>query len=231
MLISRVARSVASISLVLIPCAVGRPQPPKLATDKIQGIIVETQYLMSFGMRWVPYLALRDGSIYRNSTNSPNDLDVTRSKAREPQEWGTWKVIGDEVAIEWNNPQLGRRTLRKGWWFKGVRPPRGTRLAGRYGSLSSGGGVSSSKEFVFDSSGRFIVSTAGGASNPDIAAFLSEENAGTYSVTDYTLELRFNDGTIQRTLIYLFPEKNGAGSLDAIGIGNRSFIRQDARQP
>ena len=107
-----------------------------------------------------------------------------------------------------------------------------TRLDGYYwtvGAVSSGSGnvanASAFKGIAFSLDGRFQTNLSGGASfesdQGGLTAGSSSQDAGTYQIDGYALELRFMDKHLERLSFFRSSTKN-----DTLGIGGRYFIHK-----
>ena len=78
------------------------------------------------------YLLLRDGTVYAGLPVAPDQLDIVRSRQKEPEKWGKWTQKGGKYLVSWNGKPYvtlpGDKVL--------PAPPQ-TRLSGRYGAGSS----------------------------------------------------------------------------------------------
>ena len=109
------------------------------------------------------YLLLKDGTVYAGLPVPPDQLDITRSRQKEPEKWGKWTQKGAKKIVSWNGKPYvnlpGDKVL--------PAPPQ-TRLSGRYGAGSSSANLlGASYELwgvTFDKNGRFKKDGHGGSS-------------------------------------------------------------------
>jgi len=119
-------------------------------------------------------------------------------------------------------------------------PASGLKLQGKYESFSYtsstlGSGLASSLTYTFNKDGTFVDSsftgfTSDGSDSGDKSGVStsvgSESNSsGTYTITDYTLLLKYKDGTSKKLLFFL-PEQPGVKMLR---IGGRDFLLKDEK--
>jgi hypothetical protein len=171
---------------------------------------------------WVPHVLFKDGSIYKDLNESPYDLDVKRSRESEPEKWGRWRYIGKQIHIQWNGSGKTEEWSESQW--QATTPAKKTdRLDGSYSSQITGGNGSvagrSISGFTFTVDGRF--STAGSTSVLAGIYSRSSQNkslGGTYALDGYSIELRFDDGRVERKGFYFNTET-------WIGIGNNNYLK------
>jgi hypothetical protein len=228
----------------------GKPKAEDFYTEnglkpaQIKGVVISLSYRMGVGGYmygfYDPYLLLTDGSIYEDPRISPYQFDVAKSKQLEPKKWGTWKQAGEMILLSWPDKERPRDridTFRKSWfWAKPAT--NGEKITGSYGTISGGGNtafggnvmVSSSANLTFNNSGQFtMLSVAGGTNSGDFGvsstAYSSKEGAGTYLLNGYSIEMRFNNGKVQRQLFYFYPD-----SKDVFDIGGRDYTSSDDKK-
>jgi hypothetical protein len=81
----------------------------------------------------------------------------------------------------------------------------------------------SSKNILFNTTGRFALTGVGISNNNEIgiatSAYSQKDEAGSYSLNGYSIELRFNNGTTMRRAFYFYPKDK-----DHFGIGNHVYV-------
>ena len=136
---------------------------------QIDGMYQSTELRYDYSsMLYLPdestYLLLRDGWLYDGLEFTPHDLNVTASRALEPQHWHRWRRQGD--ALQQQSYDQSGRTDGEWTTLKAIaRPAIGTRrLSGRFSSTSSatagiqgmGGAFSmATVTYTFFADGRF----------------------------------------------------------------------------
>jgi hypothetical protein len=193
-----------------------------LSESQIEGIYLNLFYTLtgiggSFKMEYRPYLLLKDATIYRNLAGPPTDLDVVKSRQTEPKMWGRWRKSGNSIIVQWNDGKSD--TWDKNWHI--ARPAKKTdRLKGVYGSLTGGGSTTAvaADDFVFSDDGRFGRESAVSDLNNPLYTLNKSNNAGTYALDGYTLELRYSNGKTVRRAFYFYPDSD-----DHIGIGEKVY--------
>lgn len=209
-----------------IAAAVGRalelaatvPTPPGAGVkpSQIAGVYAEQTNQMGTGgyfyLAFQPILALKDGTYCDDFDVPPSEFDVAASR-RRPEHWGRWRFNAAVGGGRWNGSVQHIQTLsRKGVWetsdwigpLSGGGP--GQRLSGTYSHTGGSGdaafgGVTTAVQqdsYTFSPDGRF-------RSGRDVAASIvpgtytsHRTTEGTYSLSDYVLTLRFNDGAVRR---------------------------------
>ena len=208
-----------------------------LSSADIRGIVLHSESSYGVGGMLIfiykPYILLSNGSLYEHPDISPNDLNVTQSRQSEPEKWGTWKLNGKTLTIVHGSKSgaIGKPNEWTGGWTWAVPAKKNEKLTATYGSISGGGNTAigggsitvSSKYITFNNRGQFTYETVGGGSYHDnsggVSAYSSRNTAGTYLLDGYTIELRFNNGKIQRQCFYFYNE----GDQEIFGIGNRPY--------
>ena len=192
-----------------------------LKPTEIKGIVINLEYSYGVGgavmSEYTPYLLLNDGSIYSNPVVSPYEFDVALSKQKEPKKWGTWKISGGAITVNW----AARNTTEK-WeknWFW-ARPAAGNeKIDGAFVSMAGAGNTAmggnvmtvSSKNVLFNTAGRFALTSVSVGSNYadygiSASAYSKKDEAGAYSLNGYSIELRFNNGSTMRRVFYFYPK-------------------------
>ncbi|WP_207511914.1 hypothetical protein [Longitalea luteola] len=200
-----------------------------LRSQEINGILIHLDYTTNADGKMVrnyrPYLVLNDGSIYGDPVLSPYSLDVAQSKQKEPQKWGTWKLKNNIFTVEWTATKETEKWFKN--WFWATPAAREEKLEGSFmtvtgtenGSVKSAGNAYASKNIFFNKDGQFTL-TGGDNGNAAVPAseFKKFNEAGTYTLNDYSMELRFNNGTVIRRIFYFYLQ----GSTH-FGIGNAAY--------
>jgi hypothetical protein len=203
-----------------------------LKPTEIKGVVINLEYSYGVGgavmSEYTPYLLLNDGSIYSNPVISPYEFDVAVSKQKEPKKWGTWKISGNAISVTWPARNKSERWEKNWFW---ARPAAGNeKIEGAFtnvaGNTALGGNVTtvSSKNILFNTSGRFaLTSISVGSNYADYSiatsAYSKKDEAGSYSLNGYSIELRFNNGSTMRRAFYFYPKDKVH-----FGIGNHVYM-------
>ncbi|MBC8138461.1 MAG: hypothetical protein H8F28_21485, partial [Fibrella sp.] len=177
---------------------------------------------MGFGgmvlMNYVPTVVFKDGSFYEDYDVPLADFDVSAARRARPNAWGKWRRQGGAMqaqdskgvweTVEWLGP------------LPGGKP--GEKLSGRFSSFTGGGntalgggtayGVSS--DIFFAPDGRFTTDQSVGFSSAeptsDVRTTVSSRSGkqGTYTISDYILTMKFNDGRVQRRAFMFMDSKD-----------------------
>jgi hypothetical protein len=180
----------------------------------------------------MPYLLLNDGTIYSNPVVSPYEFNVGLSKQREPKKWGTWKISGGAISVNWPGRNKSEKWEKNWFW---ARPAAGNeKIEGAFTSMiGTGNGTMngnvvtvSSKNILFNTLGRFALTGVGvGTSYTDYniatSAYSKKDEAGSYSLNGYSIELRFNNGTTMRRAFYFYPKDKAH-----FGIGSHVYVQK-----
>lgn len=200
----------------------------------IKGVVLNTEYGVGVGGAMItelnPYLLLNDGTVYRYITCAPYDLDVAQSKQVEPNRWGTWKLSGKNMMMTFTEKK-GIETDTMTHWYWSVPAKKGEKINGGFSTISGGGNtalggtsmVFSSSNLKMNEKGQFTYEHTGGGSSADagvsVSAYSSDNKAGTYILDGYAIELRFNNGQVQRKLLYFYPDSH-----TTFGMGGSTYI-------
>ena len=200
------------------------------AAPSIKGIVISREQSMDvisleMSTKNRAYLLYKNGTIFDGVPRvPPADFDVVASKRLEPKRWGTWTIQGNVLIVKFSS----QKNLKD--WFQTEPGKKGTRLDGYYwtvSAVSSGSGnvanASAFKGIAFSLDGRFQTNLSGGASfesdQGGLTAGSSSQDAGTYQIDGYALELRFMDKHLERLSFFRSSTKN-----DTLGIGGRYFV-------
>lgn len=204
-----------------------------LKATEIKGIVMNLEYSYGVGgaimSGYTPYLLLNDGSLYSNPVVSPYEFDVALSKQKEPQKWGTWKISGNAISVNWPARHKAERWDKNWFW---ARPAAGNeKIEGAFvnavdANAAPGGNVMtvSSKNILFNNAGRFALTSIAVNNNYTdysiaTSAYSKRDEAGSYSLNGYSIELKFNNGTTMRRAFYFYPKDKAH-----FGIGNHVYM-------
>ncbi|RYG63713.1 hypothetical protein EON80_20665, partial [bacterium] len=110
------------------------------------------------------YLLLKDGTVYADLPVPPDELDVIRSRQKEPDKWGKWRKVGGVYKVSWAGAPFQNLPGRA------VRPaPAQVKLAGRWGTGRASNDIITSSYrlwgVTFTKTGRFRKDERGGSSS------------------------------------------------------------------
>lgn len=193
-----------------------------LKASDIKGVVMNMEYGTGVGgmliIEYRAYLLLNDGSLYKYPDCPPYDLDVAKSREIQPDKWGTWKMEGNTIVV--NLPEKGG-TKTSRWeknWFWGQPAKDEEKVNGSFKTISGGGNTAlgggamivSAANLTLNDKGQFTYAHTGGGSNSDsngdVAAYSSQNSAGTYTLKGYSIELKFNNGKVLRKFFYFYPK-------------------------
>jgi len=202
-----------------------------LKSQEINGILIHLEYAYASDGKTIriykPYLVLNDGTIYSEPVTSPYSLDIAASKQKEPRKWGTWKLKNNSFMVEWTSTNETEKWFKN--WFWATPAQKEEKLEGSFATVNgldndnvkSAEKAYTSRNIFFNNNGQFTL-TGGDNSNANVTPPASEFNkkneAGTYTLNDYSIELRFNNGTVIRRIFYFYLQ----GSTH-FGIGNSVY--------
>lgn len=207
-----------------------------LKPTEIKGIVVNLEHSYGVGgaviSEYVPYLLLNDGTIYSNPVVSPYELNVALSKQREPKKWGTWRISGGVITVNWTSRNKTEKWEKNWFW---ARPAAGNeKIEGAFSSMIGAGNSAiggnvitvSSKNILFNTMGRFALTGVGVGKNYTdyniaTSAYSKKDEAGSYTLNGYSIELRFNNGSTMRRAFYFYPRDKAH-----FGIGNHVYVQK-----
>ncbi|MBO0726871.1 MAG: hypothetical protein J2P52_14800, partial [Blastocatellia bacterium] len=195
-------------------------------SNQVEAIITHTTTTSGYGGFTVylhpGYVLFKDGTICSDLNVSPYDLDIRKSQESDPKKWGHWKYIGKNIQVQfngWSKPELweggtnlmnpGKKTDRLSGYFKSF-------MAAGSGAIAS----TAVNGFNFTPDGRFSASGRSSVLNGAYSRSSgTQELTGAYSIEGYSIELRFDDGQVERKgFFYHTPTW--------VGIGNGSYIKE-----
>ncbi len=216
----------------------GVPGKQYIALSQIVGIYLNENYTTGVGgmtvIEYDPVLLLRDGTAYEDFDVPPTELNIASFKKARPRRVGRWTKTAKGFSVRFNGEKSSSELKAS---FKVKPAAAGQKLTGEYETIGGGGNtalggnvmVAYSNSYFFDRNGRFSgergggSSVAGNDSQGSVAVASRSKNAGTYSLSGYTLRLKYNDGRVARRLFYFYPDKGSKGK-PVIGIGSSAYI-------
>jgi hypothetical protein len=202
----------------------------------IHAVIMHLEYEAGMGGAiypvYNPYILFKDGSIYQKPVTSPADMDMAALKQTEPDKWGTWKMDVNKLLVYWplEKPKYQNSTWEKSS-YKNVMPAKkGETLEGSFKTLTGGGNTAlggnvltvAAANITFNQRGKFtLAKTAGVSSGGDIWENTNSktDEAGTYKLDGYTIELKYNNGKTKRQFFYFYPD-----SRNHFGISKSAYL-------
>ena len=214
-----------------------------LKPSEIKGIVLHSEYTMGVGGMMIivyrPYLLLTDGRLYAHPDVPPYDLDVARSLQVERSKWGTWKLEGKTMTVQYGYDRNGNPDKASTWtsftWARGAKP--GEKMVGSWGTISGGGNtafgggsiVVSTNNFTFNNQGQFTTLSAGGGSYSGptgrVSAYSNRDGAGTYTLDGFSVEFKYNNGKVVRRCLYFYSDDQ-----EVFGIGTRAYTPADNKK-
>jgi hypothetical protein len=198
-----------------------------LKSTDINGVLIHLEYNYAPDGKMLrvykPYLVLNDGTIYSDPVVSPYSFDVSQSKQKEPKKWGTWKLKGNSFNVEWTGRNESEKWFKN--WFWATPAMKDERIEGLYmtvdGNESDNAKAAGFKNIAFNNTGQFALTNLSNNGNANVptSEFSKRNEAGTYIVNDYSIELRFNNGQVIRRTFYFYLQGK-----THFGIGNNVYV-------
>ncbi len=206
--------------------------PNNLKLQDISSVIMHLEYESGVGGAiypvYNPYILFKDGTIY----SEPNTLDLVASRRNDPKKWGVWKLEGGLLKITWNaKPAKYKFSEWKKDSYKNVSPAKkGETLSGSFKTISGGGNTAlggdvmivNSNTITFNDQGQFTLAKVGGGSTSSVASYYKGQDAGTFTLDGYSIELKFNSGKTERKFFYFYPDNR-----KYFGIGSSVYVPRD----
>ncbi|KKB10167.1 hypothetical protein VE26_00805 [Devosia chinhatensis] len=211
-----------------------------IAMSDVDRVLYDAEFsnrLDGFGNGYVDrrediYVLLRDGSAYRHEWSFPfTDLDVERSRLREPGRWFTWHEDGNAVRLTATGGwQMGVDILVEGAQ-RLVGFPRPA-LSGTYYYLQVGmGGTRQDKRYAFSADNTLVYSRGGFVAGNVGTSYIivngpdAPETEARYRVEDFALVLEV-EGETERHFLAV-PEAAGGDLPDTILIDGQAYWLDD----
>jgi hypothetical protein len=193
-----------------------------LSTTAVNGILIYLAYNAGpdgkMTRAYTPYLVLNDGSIFNEPVNSPYFFDAKKSKQTEPEKWGTWKLKNNVMNVSWAGKSDAEKWAKNWFWATPAIPNEkieGTfvTVTGKNNDNVKGPSAPATNTISFNSMGEFTISTSAGDGE-----FSKKNESGTYTLNEYGIELRFNNGTVLHRAFYFYLQGK-----THFGIGNSVY--------
>ncbi len=200
--------------------------------EKINSVIMHLEYQFGVGGAIYPtynaYVLFNDGTIYQKPSVSLSELDVAASKRDESTKWGKWKLVNGTISIVWEARTGKNRTgeWKKDTYKKVAAANKNEILTGTFRTISGSGNtalggdvmITSTSTLTFNHNGQFTYAKVSGASDSAMQTYYKGTQGGTYSLNGYSIELRFNNGTIEKRFFYFYPDNR-----KYFGIGSSTY--------
>lgn len=158
-----------------------------IPNSKIAAVLLDTRVNGAQADETV-YLLLKDGTVYADLPVPPDELDVIRSRQKEPDKWGKWRKVGAGYKVSWAGAPYQTLPGRR------VSPaPSQVKLAGRWGTGRATNDIITSSYrlwgVTFTKSGRFRKDERGGSSSS-----IGFGDTATHTASGYDDEGSFGGG-------------------------------------
>ena len=201
-------------------------QAANIGAGDVEGVcLAKTFKTGAGGMRlpvWRPYLLLRDGTAYANPKLAPDALDLAASRQSETSRWGTWTQQGSDktLSIPGHNPMPSAQCVSPA--------AAGMSLQGSYKHVGGGGTIAGgghayfmrSDSYRFYPDGRFSEGSSSGLVAPGASTVSDAGRTGHYRVHDYSIDLRYEDGSEAQLFFYTDGDK-------LLHIGDEDYVPAD----
>lgn len=223
--------------LLLAACS---PTDSGASDDHVHGVYAQWMHAGS-GLVARPRVLFTSGDVLKDMSLPPDEVTVASRGNRDPGDWGQWQIQGDEYVIQWDDDpdSTSNWPLDSGTFFPVHPAPDGLDLEGVFRSTStmsvsqpSGTQVSAAwRNLAFSPDGRFARDEGIQTSAPGLAAGQQAgSTGGEYRLDGHAIELRFDDGQVERTGFFIVASRDYDGEAPTvIGIGNSIYTRSRTR--
>jgi hypothetical protein len=175
------------------------------------------------------YLLFADGTCLSEPPANLDGFDAAASRAAAPKDWCRWRRRGGAIQVTSDGKYISPSNPEKLDLVRAREHLAGTWIAR---SFSEGASTSSYRRetLMLAKSGRFALSkdgvvdydwkdASGERAGTRIGASKKGDGAGQYLADGHALELRFDDGRVERHLLLASPDR------DFLMVGNKTFSR------
>lgn len=167
-----------------------------------------------------PMILFRDGSACRDMNFVVSGIDKTAHQAKYPNAWLKWKLAGGKYALQNGNDW-------KPLYFQIKYPPhdRDFTLQAKFTNISGATIVDvtafSQKVVHLSDDHRIVAGNYAAVTSPaNVTQVAPPDKRGTYQVDGYTIEFKWDDGTITKTS-FVYSEEDA----DAIYLSGVCFFK------
>lgn len=205
---------------------------PAQESSNIEGWYFRAIYGYPVSVTFEPIVLFKDGDYVEIEDQPLEDIDEEQDKQERPKAWGTWKKEGDTYYLTNHKGNVADYRLGTGSWFPAYPYMEEVPLANAYenttgGDYGNGTSALFKTRIDFPRDGYFYHSTDGGIITPGSAGWNKSADAGSYSIKDHTIVLRYNGGKEVRLSFALGAKGDPAGpSSDMVFIGGDVFLAE-----
>lgn len=174
-----------------------------------------------------------NGTVVVNPKNGVNPVNYAAELKNNAANVGKYHIAGKKLNITWGNG----KTVSWGLDFRDgdisvmdaglvTRPkpmPANYKLSGQYAAGAVLPNVASFQTMVFSKDGTFKLNKAGYVSTADVSGTSTSDSKGTYKISGNTLWLNFDNGDVQKSVLYIMEYPDGKRRL----IINQSSFAQE----
>lgn len=190
-----------------------------------------SQYGSTLDLKWI-FLG-DNGTIVINPRNGVNPVNYAAEANNNIKNVGKYNLSNNVLNITW---QDGKTTSWKVGYGNGdiniidggitTRPkavPANYKLSGQYAAGAVLANVAAFQTMVFNKDGTFTLHKAGYVSTADVSGTSTSDSKGTYKISGNTLWLNFDNGEVQKSVLYIMEYPDGKKRL----IINQSSFAQE----
>ncbi|WP_147273653.1 hypothetical protein [Pedobacter chinensis] len=187
------------------------------------------------------YLIYPNGDYF---PNVPYEGLINVNRSFQPESWGKFTMQGnkgkfknkyDEIAVtKKSDIQMEKDGYSYG--FYKFLPVDGLRIEGAYTHVSSDWGKDPKLNYLSDPGCQFVIHFKKDGTFDDKGIFSTNKNnciggKGTYSIEDFTITFRYNDGRVVYRLFTAPPTRNPATYNEAYYIGHTAYYKKNNNLP
>ena len=198
--------------------------------QNVEGWYFRVVYSYPMSMRYEPIVLFKDGQYLEIKDQPLEDIDKEKDKKERPQAWGTWEKKGDTFYLTNNGGHVADYRLGSGSWFPAFAYSEKSTLAKSYENTTGGNyGIGTHALFKtrieFPEKGYFYHSSNGAVITPNSSGWSDIKEAGTYTIKNHTMVLKYNDGKQARLSFAIGAKGTPAEpNMEMLFIGGDVFV-------
>lgn len=235
-------RTIASLLLVVLALAPAWPAEAQQGATRLEGVYLAWRATSQGSVPEQEYMTFyADGRVFHDDPDEGMAVPLDWTEACRGTQCGTYRVVGNTVAVRWSSGSEQRFQVESG----GILKPEGStrrfrplaalddlRLDGVYARVNVGGDVAMG--ITFSREGEFreynLLPYTNWVMRGDRAQrqrAVVGEGWGRYTIRRNTLELRYSNGLVARLMISVPPGVSPEGNAPTIYINRTSLTRRD----
>lgn len=180
-----------------------------------------------------PLVLFKNGDYFEVGEEPLDEVEIGTSKQQKPKAWGKWQLKNGVYYLTNYKGKTVDYKLGSGNWFPAYAYHKSLPLKNVYKRTSGGDYGNGTHALIinkisFLDNQYFEEGTNSGISTPSSAAWKKSKNAGTYTIDEHTLTLRYNDGReVRRSFAVGASGSPARPSMNMLFIGGDVFVDAD----